>query len=109
MVRKDLEMGKGKLAVQVAHASLEAYLKGEKIAPEKTRIWLRSGAKKVVVWAKDLEELLDIFSSIPENIPKVIIRDAGHTQIPPGTITCIGIGPYDDEILDKYTGHLRLV
>ena len=55
IVRKDLKLSRGKLAVQVAHASLEAFKKANKIVKEK---WARHGAKKVVVKVNDLNQLL---------------------------------------------------
>lgn len=37
------------------------------------------------------------------------MKDAGHTELPPGTITCLGIGPDDDKKIDKITGNLKLL
>jgi len=35
--------------------------------------------------------------------------DRGLTEIDPGTITCIGIGPDEERVLDKITGNLKLL
>jgi PTH2 family peptidyl-tRNA hydrolase len=107
VVRKDLKMGKGKLATQVAHASLEAYKKARK---EDIKKWEEEGMKKVVVCVKDLKELMVIAKKAKEaNLPYAIIRDAGKTQLKAGTITALAIGPAKEEEIDKITGNLKLL
>ena len=109
IVRKDLKLTKGKMSAQVAHASLEAYRKARDIYPTKTKHWLNQGAKKVVVYAENKKELLEIIKEIPPNIPHKFIIDAGRTHLEPGTITCLGIGPWEEDEIDKITGDLKLV
>ncbi len=107
VVRDDLKLSRGKLAVQVAHASLLAYEKGEK---KVLREWKREGQKKIVVKVRDLRELMDIASSAERmGLPVAVVRDAGLTEIPPGTITAVGIGPEKGEKIDKITGNLALL
>ena len=107
VVRTDLKMGKGKLAVQVAHASIASFLKAGFFAKRK---WLREGMKKVVVKVGSEKELMEIYRKAEKtNLPCELIRDAGHTQLKPGTVTAIGIGPADDEKIDKITGDLKLL
>ena len=107
IVRKDIEWGKGKLAAHVAHASLEAALQVDKKLLEN---WRREGAKKVVLKVKDLKELEKIEKKLNEKkIKYVKISDAGLTQLKKGTITCIGIGPIEENIIDKITGKLKLL
>ena len=107
IVRKDIEWGKGKLAAHVAHASLEAALQVDKKLLEN---WRREGAKKVVLKVKDLKELVKIEKKLNEKkIKYVKISDAGLTQLKKGTITCIGIGPIEENIIDKITGKLKLL
>lgn len=107
VVRKDLKMGKGKLASQVAHASLEACEISDKEIREK---WKKEGAKKVVLKVENLEKLLEIYEKAKKNgLPVVIIRNAGKTQVEKGEITCIGIGPEKEEKIDKITGGLKLL
>ena len=38
-----------------------------------------------------------------------LVKDAGHTEIPPGTETVVGIGPGSRREIDKITGDLPLV
>jgi PTH2 family peptidyl-tRNA hydrolase len=101
VVRNDLKLGKGKLAAQVAHASLQSFLEAEKINKEITQKWLNSGAKKIVVKVENEEELKRLFAAFKfKNIPCALIEDAGLTQIPKGTITALGIGPWYKKDLD---------
>ena len=37
-----------------------------------------------------------------------VVRDAGRTQIPTGTMTVLGVGPAPVDIVHKITGHLKL-
>ena len=38
-----------------------------------------------------------------------VIQDAGRTQIASGSHTVLGIGPARKSVLDKVTGHLKLL
>ena len=109
LVRTDLKMGKGKICSQVAHASLEAYKKTLSLKPEWVKAWEKEGSKKIVLKVGSEEELLDLFRKASKDIPAVIIRDAGLTQVEPGTVTAAGFGPAPDELLDRYFSHLKLL
>jgi len=109
VVRKDLDLGKGKLCAQVAHASLEAYKLTKAKRPSWVKGWELEGCKKIVVKVENLEELLKLYENMSKEVPCVLIRDAGHTQVPPGTVTCMGAGPAPDGLLDKYTKSLKLL
>lgn len=107
IVRTDLKMGKGKIAAQSCHACLEAYKKADK---SDIRKWEISGGKKVVLKVSSEEELLELHTLVKQtDLPCSLITDAGHTQIEPGSKTCMGIGPGDDEQIDKLVGHLKLL
>jgi len=109
VVRADLHLGKGKLAAQVAHASLEAFEKVLKEKPEWAKLWAKSGKAKIVLKVSSEVELIELYRRIKSRLPAALIRDAGLTQIPKGTITCFGVGPAPSEKIDAYLGHLKLL
>jgi len=109
VIRRDLKLPKGKMAVQAAHAAVSAADLAKKKCPEKHKKWIHEGMAKIAVYAENKEELFQLKEAIPSKIPRAVITDAGRTVIAPGTVTCMGIGPWDEEDLDKYTGDLKLV
>lgn len=107
VVRDDLKLSRGKIAVQVAHATLIGFLKAKEEVREK---WLREGQKKIVLKVKNLEELISIKNKAENlGLPTDIVVDAGLTEIPPGTITALVIGPEEAKKIDKVTGSLKLL
>ena len=107
LVRQDLKLPKGKLAVQVAHGSTAALLRSDKDVVKK---WAREGMKKVVLKVKDLEELLRYKNLLEDaHIETALITDAGMTVLAPGTTTCLGAGPDDEMKIDRVTGSLPMV
>src|SRR3989338_1608910 len=107
LVREDLKLPKGKLSAQVAHASLECALKSDKKLME---AWRELGSKKIVLKVADEKELFKYMSMLEnENIKVALIKDAGHTVVEPGTITCLGAGPDLEDKIDKVTGKLKMV
>ena len=109
-VRTDLGMSKGKTAVQVAHGSVSAAERARITKQEDWRAWMREGQKKVAVKVDSEEEILELRrQAITHNLPHAIIRDAGMTELPPGTLTVIGIGPAKAEAIDKVTKDLKLL
>ncbi|WP_435098313.1 peptidyl-tRNA hydrolase Pth2 [Halarchaeum sp. P4] len=104
--RTDLGMGRGKLAAQVAHASLKAY---EHADPENVRAWKDAGQPKIVVKVGSEDELLEVAEEARRaGLPNAIIRDAGRTELDPGTATTCAVGPAPDNQVDAVTGHLSL-
>jgi PTH2 family peptidyl-tRNA hydrolase len=110
VVRKDLAMTAGKIAAQVAHAAV--------MGAEKTKLeninwfnpWYRSGQAKVVVKINSFEQLVKVRQHAESlELTVVEVHDSGLTQLPPGTTTCIGIGPATAELIDKVTGGLKLL
>lgn len=107
VVRADLSMSIGKTAAQVAHAAIEAY-KAAKKKRSWVAAWEAEGMKKVVLQVDTLEALRLLEKKArAANIPTALIKDAGLTEIPSGSITCLGIGPAPDELINKITGSLK--
>jgi len=107
IVRNDLKMGKGKIAAQAAHASLASYKNADKKTKE---AWESMGCKKVVLKVESEAELLKFLELARDaGLPSALITDAGLTQIPACTTTCLGIGPAEEGKVDKIVGGLKLL
>lgn len=130
--RKDLLKGqdairKGKFAGQVAHASTAALLscfrkreaddmycydvefkKGTYLDT-----WLNGVFTKVVVSVPDDAALKDLYNRIQTDAPEIpvaLITDCGRTEFHgEPTNTCIGIGPYYADDIDRFTADLQLL
>jgi len=109
VARNDLKLSKGKLAAQVGHAAVDCALRAMKYDKRAFEAWRDAGQKKTVLKVaseKDLYPLKD--AAERAGLSTALIRDAGHTEIPAGTVTVLGIGPGDDNTVDKVTGQLGL-
>ena len=121
VVRKDLNMRKGKIAAQSSHASLGAILNyGGKVYEGTLTLtienlavkeWLDGRFTKVCVSVDSEEELIDIYTkAMNRKVNVKLIKDAGLTEfggVP--TYTCLAIGPDYPENIDPITGHLKLL
>ena len=109
VVRKDLNMRKGKMIAQGAHASLGAF---KATTYENVMEWQKGyNGTKIAVGVDSLTELLDIAEKVRDaGIPAYLVTDAGYTEFKgERTITALGIGPWNREELDEITGHLKLL
>ena len=107
IIRNDLGMSEGKKCVQSAHASLGAYKKADKRIIKR---WESEGQKKVVLEVDSKRKILNLYrKSRKEKIPCFLVEDAGLTELKPGTVTALGIGPEKEETLDRITGKLKLL
>ena len=110
IVRRDINMGTGKIAAQVAHAAVMGAEKVKTSRREWFKAWFAAGQAKVVVNVKNIEELMAVSNRAEElYLPVVQVQDSGLTQIPSGTITCVGIGPAPSNLIDKVTSDLKLL
>ena len=123
VVRGDIEMGPGKLASQVAHASM-AFL-SNKIRHAMTEssnsayvefseaeaIWLKNKFTKIILQAENEDQMQDISHQAKEaGLHIVEIVDDGTTVFNgQPTLTCLGIGPDSVEKIDAVTGKLKLL
>ena len=107
LVREDLKLPPGKLAAQSSHASVDSALKSEN---QKVKEWKKDGGKKIILKVDDEKELLK-YKVLADDagLETALIKDAGHTVLEPGTITCLGIGPDEEIKIDKITGNLKMV
>jgi len=110
VVRKDLKLSPGKLAAQVAHAAVNCALASKKRKSVQFDRWYNEGQKKVVVKVQDLNELYAVKQAAEDaGLVTSLIIDAGMTELPPNTTTCLGIGPAPNSEVDRVTGHLGLM
>lgn len=108
--RTDLGMGKGKLAAQVGHASVDAALAARRSDRSTFDAWKDAGQPKVVVGVDGIDELETIQRDAgAANLATTRVVDAGRTQLDPGTATCLAVGPADGDRIDAVTGHLSLL
>jgi PTH2 family peptidyl-tRNA hydrolase len=149
LVRKDLKISEGKLAVQVAHAAVTCALELKRTNGKWFSKWNAEGQKKVVLKVEDETELREferlanakdlVACTVQDaglteegqkkvvlkvedemdlreyermanakNLVACTVQDAGLTEVPPGTTTCLGIGPAPEHLIDRLTGDLQL-
>ncbi|KAI8634085.1 peptidyl-tRNA hydrolase PTH2-domain-containing protein [Xylariaceae sp. FL1651] len=118
VVRTDLGMTKGKIAAQCSHATLACYKTLNRAAsrqpssPEARVLqrWERLGQAKIAVQVKSEDELLTLMGKARSlGITAEVIQDAGRTQIDPGSLTVLGVGPAPKSLVDQVTGGLKLL
>lgn len=107
IVRQDLKMPKGKTAVQCSHASVESVLKSNKSIVE---AWQSQGMPKIIAKVQNLRELLELKkSALRQKLVASLITDSGRTFFKEPTITCLSVGPDEEEKIDKVTSHLKIL
>lgn len=121
VVRKDLNMNVGKVAAQVAHASMKVFFdrmasnasiydKDDvheydcRFTPAMT-FWMNNSFAKIVVGVNTLDELTMVMNkALDMGYPVAPIVDSSLEQM-----TCVAIGPEVSEHIDTITGHLPLL
>lgn len=118
---KDRNMRTGKYVAQGAHASTGALLSlGGISADGKSFVipldnpfvhaWITTNFKKVTCYVDNDADLVEIYNQARKaGLAASLIRDAGLTEfngVP--TLTAVGVGPDDEEAINKVTGHLPL-
>jgi len=123
VVRKDLNMRKGKIAAQAAHASMKVLLDIGKVEEKEnettliiplnndTKDWFLGAFTKVCVGVNSEQELVDIYEHAKfAGLNCSIIEDSGLTEfnnVP--TLTAVAVGPNWSCDIDEVTGHLPLL
>jgi PTH2 family peptidyl-tRNA hydrolase len=107
IINRLLKLPPGKLAAQVAHASVASFIS---TSQNHQQSWLEVGMPKVVLSASCEKEVIEYYQkALTANLPAKLIKDAGKTVITAGTITCVGIGPASERDIDQISGNLKLV
>lgn len=108
VLRKDLNMRKGKMVAQGCHASMKATL--ENIDHPCVKAWLAGQFTKIAVSVDSEEELKEIYRNAKENdLVCSLILDAGRTEFKEPTYTAVAVGPAKRADVDQITGHLKLL
>jgi len=113
VINNDLNMGKGKLAVQVAHGEViymnylnKIYSSGH----TEFDAWMKDGVMKKVVLKANFGDFIDLCWVLDkQKIWYSLVRDLGLTQVPKDSLTCIVTEPLEEELTDKLFGHLKLL
>jgi PTH2 family peptidyl-tRNA hydrolase len=128
ILRKDLNMRKGKMVAQGAHASMAVFFNDSEyrereygsprpdvllmnVRSSAMKEWVQGRFTKICVSVNSEQELRDIFNQAANaGLPCSLIQDAGLTEfdgVP--TYTAVAIGPAYPEEIDPITKHLPLL
>lgn len=110
VVRSDISLSTGKIAAQAAHAAVSCSLSALKKSKKDFDEWYSEGQRKVVLKVRSERELHELYADARNmGLTTALITDAGLTEIPPNTTTCLGIGPAVEKDIDRITGNLPLL
>src|SRR5215469_16334832 len=111
IVRTDLDMGKGKIAGQAAHAAVQAAESIRRYCPEWYYSWLDDDIQNKIILKVDSEAKLEALSrdAFAQGINPAKIYDAGRTQLEPSTFTALGIGPAPEYKIEPLIKDLKLL
>lgn len=113
-VRTDIPMLKGKAAAQCCHAAVACYKlmstnAYESYNPGMLNRWEIGGQAKITLKCPSSDDLDLMFAqAMSLGVNAYVVQDAGRTQVDPGTVTVLGLGPAPRSVLDQITGHLKL-
>ena len=117
LIRKDLNMSAGKVAVQVAHASMEVFFNKLEYTSLYANIslgdedyrWHQEGKTKILKEVKNESQLLSAYEKAKETgLPCSLITDLGLTELEGENTTCVAIGPASFDEIQKITKRFRL-
>lgn len=127
VIRKDLNMRKGKMIAQGAHAAMKVFFDRMTVSmkhPEsplpfdmqialtkEMREWAEGIFTKICVSVNSEEELMNIYDKARQmKIPCALVQDCGLTEFNGvKTNTCVAVGPDKEELIDEITGKLPLL
>ena len=106
LVRTDLEMSAEKVAAQVGHAAIAAYRQGK---PTEVQTWQSTGEALIVLKANSQQMMAVLGKRAQEaGLDVNSIQDAGRTEMEPGSMTVMAIGPAEVSRIDAVTDRLEL-
>lgn len=111
VVNTELQMGAGKIAAQVGHATLALYhlLQTQPTWKEQCVKWEETVTTKIAVQGLNTHHLLELKHKAYElRLPNVIVHDAGKTQVEPGSLTVFAVFGKIAEV-NEVTGTLKLL
>lgn len=111
VMRTDLNMRKGKMVAQGAHAAMAILTQCKDAYPAVLVDWLANSYTKICVGVGSEKELLDIYNKAKNHgVLCSLITDNGATEFNGvKTITCAAIGPDENELIDLITKDLKLL
>ena len=118
ILRKDLNMRKGKMVAQGAHASMKVFFDRAKVTKKIMEVsltdamveYFKGSFTKICVSVDSKKELFDIYRAAQHaKLPCSLILDAGKTEFDGPTYTAVAVGPAGDRKIDAITGHLKLL
>jgi len=100
-MRTDLNMSRGKMAVQAGHAVAHTMMNSH---PDDIETWFENAQVKIVLPVNALGELLELeYLANERELPNHLVYDAGRTEVEPNTATCLAIGLAKSKRIDKLT------
>ncbi|HKZ43065.1 MAG TPA: peptidyl-tRNA hydrolase, partial [Candidatus Hodarchaeales archaeon] len=110
VAREDLGLGKGKLGAQVAHGLVAATLQPTQVN-EYLSIFLKNRSPQFDIFTVSNEGTLASMLQLANRLSlnAALIADAGHTQIPRGTVTVLALGPAPRYYLERFIGEWNTV
>jgi len=119
VMRKDLNMRKGKMCAQASHSSMKVFfdrmIKSDNgydcSFTHEMEEWKNGAFTKIVLGCDSIDDIYDLQKKASSlNIPNAVIVDNGTTEfggIP--TVTCIAVGPGPAEIVESLTSKYTLL
>lgn len=104
ILNEKLDMSTGKKIAQACHASLNSY---KKASNDRKSEWESQGEKKISLESEDPKKIFE--QAKKADLPAYLVKDAGHTEVKPRTVTAVGIGPAEEKEIDTITSNLELV
>ena len=110
-MRTDLNMRKGKMVAQGAHAAVQSYNMVTGWDDKTVCEWNSTGHTKVCLQIDSEAALLSLWQAVQDaSLAGFLVLDEGRTEfnnVP--TYTCLAVGPANAEEIDKITGKLKLL